>query len=154
MYPKSHTSEFGTIGCARARLDQRRAWSARAERAVGGRFQIAVREVEGGRIYDVKRSTRQGSDTWRSSYLGLGLSLERAQGIAQPNYWPLKPGPTTSSPSRRTLLVALALAGDRRVGDGLRGVAGTRLIIARGSCAMSTSSCGWPPRLGSSRGPN
>jgi hypothetical protein len=90
MYPKSHTSEFGTIGCARARLDQRRAWSARAERAVGGRFQIAVREVEGGRIYDVKRLTRQGSDTWRSSYLGLGLSLERAQGIAQPNYWQLK----------------------------------------------------------------
>ena len=53
-------------------------------------FQIAVREVEGGRIYDVKRLTRQGSDTWRSSYLGLGLSLERAQGIAQPNYLQLK----------------------------------------------------------------
>ena len=36
-----------------------------------GVFQIAVREVEGGRIHDVKRLTRQGSDTWRSSYLGL-----------------------------------------------------------------------------------
>ena len=50
------------------------------------RSQEVDRLREGGRIYDVKRLTRQGSDTWRSSYLGLGVSLERAQGIAQPNW--------------------------------------------------------------------
>ena len=53
-------------------------WTARALRAIGCRYQITVREFEDGRVFDVHRLVRTGPDIWRLSYVGSGISLERA----------------------------------------------------------------------------
>jgi hypothetical protein len=49
--------------------DQGGVWLARASRNVGGRYGVA---------YDVHRLVRTGPDIWRLSYVGSGISLERA----------------------------------------------------------------------------
>jgi hypothetical protein len=59
---------------------------ARASRKVGGRYKISVRRMSDGDVYDVYRLTRSGTDIWQPSYVGSGISLERAQTIAQANY--------------------------------------------------------------------
>jgi hypothetical protein len=55
-----------------------------------GRYQIAVREFEDGRVYDVRRLTRAGPNAWRPSYLGSATSLAQAQELALVNYQRLR----------------------------------------------------------------
>jgi hypothetical protein len=71
-------------------------WLASASRAIGGRYQITVREFADGRVFDVHRLVRTGPDVWRPSYIGSGTTLERAQAIARANYQRLQRQPAAS----------------------------------------------------------
>jgi hypothetical protein len=58
--------------------DQGGVWLAGASRNVGGRCKITTRTLPDGVVYDVHRLVRTGPDIWRLSYVGSGISLERA----------------------------------------------------------------------------
>jgi hypothetical protein len=64
-------------------------WTARAARTRGGKYLIGTRpqpDGSGDRIFDVERLVRDGSGTYRTSFLGAGESLAAAKAIASAHY--------------------------------------------------------------------